>query len=133
MPDLPAKPEPAKVEPTKPEPVKPKPVVAEKEPEKKPEPETPAEETPTKENKLLSGSGNWSGAKVASSGCGKCHGRIDWDSKTEKQWQFFFKRRRHRRNAKLEDLFSRGELKRVEQYIISKLTREKQHGIAGVK
>ncbi len=118
-------------------------------PKPKPRPEESAEEeklepvapitTPRKpapaadeKSKWYSGTGNWSGAKVIAKGCGRCH-KVDYNAKTETQWEFFFRRKRHRRNGKLEDFFSKQELNRALSYILNQRSEEKKVGIAGVR
>ncbi|RME27789.1 MAG: hypothetical protein D6806_04100, partial [Deltaproteobacteria bacterium] len=100
-------------------------------PEKPPRP-------PRKEQRLLSGSGNWSGPVVLERGCGSCHGSgkakpFSPDDKTRRQWRFFFRRNRHDRYARLRNLFSRAELDRALQTILSRMTKKEKTGIAGEK
>ncbi len=112
------------------------------EPAAKPDP-TPAEPAPakvasTRRVELYSGDGGWSGAKVARSGCARCHGAgkapgLKWGIKTARQWKYFFRRKRHNRHAKLEKHFSKGELKRVLAFILKQLADDEKSGIAGVK
>ena len=91
-----------------------------------------AEEAPVA---WISGNGNWSGAAVAIKGCGNCHGTPDAGSKTASQWEYFFSHNRHRRNGDLKQLFSIGELERVQSYLVSKREKmnAKSSGIAGVR
>lgn len=104
-----------------------------------PEPEPKKEEVKTTsaapaapENQWYSGSGNWSGAQVLSRGCPRCHG-VSIESKTEKQWKYFFARRRHSRYAKLDQYFSTGELNRALGYILRTLETDNKTGLAGVR
>ena len=85
-----------------------------------------------------SGDGSWSGPQVANQGCTRCHNgsqnpRIDYVTKTRRQWNRFFRRHRHNKHVKLKYHFSKDELKRVLAYIMSQIQEEKKSGIAGVK
>jgi serine/threonine protein kinase len=84
--------------------------------------------------RYISGSGSWSGPQVAQRGCGSCH-QVDATSKTQSQWRYFFSHNRHRQNANLRVLFSKGELQRVESHLIGIVNRSKNKnsGIAGVR
>ncbi len=88
--------------------------------------------------KLLSGSGNWNGSQVLTQGCRRCHNgskapKLTFDLRTKRQWQRFFSRHRHKRNADLRLLFSQGELKRVLEHLLKQLGQSKKKGITGVK
>ena len=144
---------------TKPEPVvepkpKPEPEVI-PEPKQEPKPEVEPEETLepkdepdlkeppkvasiVKRPKYISGQGNWSGERVAKKGCTHCHNGskapgLKWNMKSSRQWKFFFRRKRHNRHAKLNDLFSKKELKSILVYITSQISGNEKSGIAGVK
>ncbi len=99
--------------------------------------------SPTKETKTAaapaapqrqwySGSGDWSGAQVISRGCARCHG-VSIKSKSEKQWKYFFARRRHSRYARLDHYFSTEELNRALGYILNTLDTSNKTGLAGVR
>lgn len=115
--------------------VKPKPATK---PDPAPIEAAPPKVASTQQVKWYSGDGSWSGAKVARSGCVRCHGTgkapaLKWGEKTARQWKYFFRRKRHNRHAKLEKYFSKGELKRVVAFILKQLADEDKSGIAGVK
>ncbi|MBN2719375.1 MAG: protein kinase [Deltaproteobacteria bacterium] len=94
----------------------------------------PAKSEKTASSQYISVSGDWSGAKVAQSGCGSCHS-VDATSKTSSQWEYFFSHNRHRRHANFKTLFSQTELRRVESYLLSIVEKSKTNnsGIAGIR
>jgi len=101
-----------------------------------PPPQEPPEPPEPPRVKLLSGSGDWSGKQVLERGCGSCHASgkakpFSADDKSRRQWQFFFRRHRHNRHARLADLFSRQELDRALKTILSRMAKRDKTGIAG--